>query len=162
MVVWLTSDCDIQAGYIMKVLLLSPQPFFQVRGTPIAIDLLVKTLSKQGHDIDLLTYHEGESRSYPNVRHYRTKSFSVLNNVKPGFSFKKLLCSGLLFIKAAGLLRRNKYDVVHANEEAVFMAWFFRAVFKVPYVYDMDSSLSGQMVDKMPSLGVLASAAAAP
>ncbi len=141
----------------MKILLLAPQPFYQVRGTPIAIDLLVSTLAKQGHNIDLLTYHEGDSRHYHDVRHIRTKAFSFLNGVKPGFSLKKLMCSGLLFLKAFGLLRRNQYDLVHANEEAVFMAWFYRLVFNVPYVYDMDSSLSGQMVDKMPKLKFLSS-----
>ncbi len=136
----------------MKILLLSPQPFYQVRGTPIAIDLLVATLSKQGHQIDLLTYHEGDSRSYENVRHLRTRGFRFLNNVKPGFSVKKLICSSIMFFQAFCLVKKNNYDLIHANEESVFMAQVYRRLFKVPYVYDMDSSLSGQMADKMPSL----------
>lgn len=136
----------------MKILLLSPQPFYQVRGTPIAIDLLVSTLSKQGHDIDLLTYNEGENRNYSSVNHYRTSTLGFLKNIQPGFSFKKLLSSVLLFFKAISLLRKNEYDLIHANEEAVFMALLYKKLFKVAYVYDMDSSLTGQMVDKMPKL----------
>ena len=139
----------------MKILLLSPQPFYQVRGTPIAIDLLVSTLSKQGHEIDLVTYHEGEQREYYNVRHIRTPSLRFLNNIRPGFSFKKLCCSTLLFFKAWGLVRTNKYDLIHANEEAVFMAYMYKKIYKTPYVYDMDSSLSGQMKDKLPALATI-------
>ncbi|MCH2190246.1 MAG: glycosyltransferase [Gammaproteobacteria bacterium] len=136
----------------MKILLLSPQPFYQVRGTPIAIDLLVQTLSKQGHCIDLVTYHEGEARQYDNVNHIRTKRFRFLNKIGPGFSIKKLVCSGLMFFTAWSLLRKRKYDLVHANEEAVFMAWFYKKLYRTPYVYDMDSSLSGQMTDKFQSM----------
>jgi len=136
----------------MRILLLSPQPFYQVRGTPIAIDLLVQTLSKQGHSIDLVTYHEGEERPYSNVNHVRTKGYRFLNKVRPGFSLKKLFCSTLMFFKAWSLVRKGNYDIVHANEEAVFMAWFYKKLYRVPYVYDMDSSLSGQMMDKFPSI----------
>ena len=139
----------------MKILLLAPQPFYQVRGTPIAIDLLLTTLSKQGHIIDLLTYHEGEDRRYENVKHTRIASFAFLSNIQPGFSFKKLLCSGLLFLSAIKLIRNNQYDLIHANEETVFMAVLFNKIFKLPYVYDMDSSLVGQMIDKMPVLKIL-------
>ena len=139
----------------MKILLLAPQPFYQVRGTPIAIDLLVSTLTKQGHQVDLLTYHEGEPRDYLQAQHFRIHHFSFLSNIQPGFSFKKLLCSGLLFIKAFPMVRRNNYDLVHANEEAVFMAYIFKKLFKQAYVYDMDSTLVGQMIDKMPALRLL-------
>lgn len=139
----------------MKILLLSPQPFFQVRGTPIAIDLLVATLSKQGHEVDLLTYHEGEAREYKNVRHLRIKAFRFLSNIRPGFSLKKLFCSALMFFKAWGLVRKNNYHLVHANEEAVFMAYFFKKIYQTDYVYDMDSSLSGQMRDKFPSFSAV-------
>lgn len=136
----------------MKVLLLAPQPFYQVRGTPIAIDLLASTLSKQGHEIDLVTYHEGDSREYDRVNHIRIRAFKFLNGVQPGFSIKKLMCSSVMFFTALRLLRKNQYDLIHANEESVFMAYVFKKLFKKPYVYDMDSSMTTQLVDKMPFL----------
>ena len=40
----------------MKILLLAPHPYYQERGTPIAVDLLVRVLSERGDQIDLLTY----------------------------------------------------------------------------------------------------------
>ena len=45
--------------------------------------------------------------------------------------------------------------MVHAGEEAVFIALLLKVVFKIPYVYDMDSSLAQQMVEKFPRLGFL-------
>ena len=44
----------------MNILLLAPHPFFQERGTPIAVRLLATTLAGQGHAVDMLCYHEGQ------------------------------------------------------------------------------------------------------
>jgi glycosyltransferase involved in cell wall biosynthesis len=41
---------------------------------------------------------------------------------------------------------------VHAVEESAFIAIMLRVIFRLPYVYDMDSSLALQMVEKMPYL----------
>jgi hypothetical protein len=57
-----------------------------------------------------------------------------------------------MFIKAVRLASRKRYDLIHAVEESVFMALILKWVFKVPYVYDMDSSLAQQMVEKYPVL----------
>ena len=38
----------------MKILLLAPHPFYQERGTPIAVNLLLKALSERGDKIDVL------------------------------------------------------------------------------------------------------------
>ena len=43
----------------MRILLVAPQPFYQERGTPIAVRMLVEVLCGQGHAVDLLTFHEG-------------------------------------------------------------------------------------------------------
>ena len=52
----------------MKILLLAPEPFFQERGTPIAIKLLAETLCEQNYEVDLLTYHEGTDISIKGLR----------------------------------------------------------------------------------------------
>jgi glycosyltransferase involved in cell wall biosynthesis len=68
--------------------------------------------------------------------------------VRPGFSSKKVLCNLLLFFKAWGLVRRNRYDLIHAGEEAVFFALFFKLLYRIPYAYDLDSSIAQQLVEK--------------
>lgn len=140
----------------MKLLLLAPHPFFQERGTPIAVRLLAETLGAHGYDIDLLTYHVGEDVELPGVRILRTRSLPWVRAVKPGFSLKKVACDLLLFFKARSLVARNRYDAVHAVEEAAFIARSLQRSHGLPYVYDMDSSLAEQMLEKYPWLRPLA------
>lgn len=132
----------------MNILVLAPQPFFQHRGTPIAVRELVTSLAGQGHQVDLLVYHEGQDVPLSTCRLVRSPRIAGLNGIRPGFSWKKIVCDFLMCFKAASLLSRRSYDVVHAVEEAVFMALVFKGVFRVPYVYDMDSSLVQQLADK--------------
>jgi len=136
----------------MKLLLLAPHPFYQNRGTPIAVRLLASTLGRHGYEIDLLTFHEGAAVELSNCRIIRTRTLSWITNIKPGFSFKKIACDVLLFFKTVSLLRQNRYDAIHAVEEAVFIARFMRLWFGVPYIYDMDSSLAEQLLEKYPLL----------
>jgi len=136
----------------MKILLLAPHPFYRERGTPIAVDRMLRVLSDGGHDVDVLTFHEGDSPSYPNVTLHRIPSPPGIRDVPPGFSAKKLVCDALMFFKGLGLVRRTRPQVIHAVEESVFMATEYRVLFKVPFVYDMDSCLSEQLVDKKPWL----------
>jgi len=130
----------------MRVLLLAPHPFFQARGTPIAVDLLLRVLSSKGHEVDVVTFPEGEDRVYPNVRIHRAAS--SVSGVRPGFSVKKLYCDWGLYRAADRLLAEQRYDVIHATEEAVFFAARFSKRYRTPFVYDMDSLLSAQLADK--------------
>lgn len=142
----------------MRVLIIAPQPFFQERGTPIAVRLAVEAIARQlpqidgqHAEIDLLVYNEGEEISIPGVRIVRAKTPHWLRGVRPGISCKKLLCDCFLFAQALNMLlwaRGQKYDLIHAVEEAVFFAWFAKKIVGVPYVYDMDSSLALQVTER--------------
>jgi len=137
----------------MRILVLAPHPYFQVRGSPIDLDNLLRALSaRPDTEVDLLTYAEGEDRRYPNVSVVRIAALPLTRNVRPGFSLKKLVCDVLMFSKAWSLIRRRRYQVLHAIEETAFMALVFRIVFGIPYVYDLDSSLAQQMVESHPAL----------
>ena len=136
----------------MKILVLAPHPFFQYRGTPIAVKLLCQILSGQGHRITLLSFHEGQPVDIPNVVHHRLPALPGISGIRPGFSWKKLVCDVVMFLKGCLLLKQARPDVVHAIEEAAFIAAGFRCLFGVPYIYDMDSSLSQQLADQMPIL----------
>ncbi len=136
----------------MKILVLAPHPFYQERGTPIAVDLLLKTLSDRGDEVDLLTFHEGRDRSYPGLKIRRIRPWFPVQKIKPGFSLKKLVCDVHLFARFLHLMTTQKYDIVHAVEEAAFMALLACPLRKVPYIYDMDSSMTTQLIDKMKPL----------
>ncbi|MDD5483427.1 MAG: glycosyltransferase family 4 protein [Kiritimatiellae bacterium] len=140
----------------MKILFLAPHPFYQERGTPIAVDLLLKTLSARGDTIELVTFHEGEEKQYAGVTIHRIPALPWVRNIRPGFSWKKLAGDVLLAFKALRLASRNRFQVVHAVEESVFIAMVIRFLFGVPYVFDMDSSMPMQIIEKMPALSVAA------
>jgi len=137
----------------LNILLLAPQPFYQERGTPIAVKLLAQTLAEQGHRVHLLVFAEGEEITLPHVTIHRHISIPAISNIKPGLSLKKLICDFFLFLKCVQLVRKHDFQLVHAVEESVFMALVVKKIFKLPYVYDMDSCMSVQLVDKFPSLG---------
>ncbi len=133
----------------MKILLLAPQPFFQNRGTPIAVRLMAETLGKAGHEVHLLVFHEGEDIAMPNVTLHRIAALSFLLAIPPGFSWQKICCDVLMTAKAVQLHRQFSFDVVHAVEEAAFIAMLLRLFFKVPYIYDLDSWMSDQLLAKL-------------
>lgn len=142
----------------MKILFLAPQPFYQERGTPIAVKIALETLSKKlathgdtSAHIDLLCYAEGEGINIPGVTIHRIWSPRCLSNIRPGISLKKLLCDVIFFVTTLSLVFKNRkqpYSVLHAVEESVFMAWLVRKLWGIPYIYDMDSSLSMQITEK--------------
>ncbi len=139
----------------MNILLLAPHPFYQERGTPIAVNLLLQALSKLGHTVDVLTYHEGTDVSYPGVTLHRIRKPLWVRNVPPGPSLKKILCDLIMFPKALSMASRKPYDLVHAIEESVYMAMWIRRRTGIPYLYDMDSSLARQVAEKFSWLGFL-------
>ncbi len=139
----------------MKVLVLAPHPFYQERGTPIAVNLLLRALGELGHTVDLLTFPEGSDVSHPGLTIHRVRGFGLVRGVRPGFSFKKLVLDGFMLCRAISLAAQRKPDVIHAVEESVFIARILRAIFKIPYLYDMDSSIPDQIVEKNPGLSWL-------
>jgi hypothetical protein len=138
-----------------RVLFLAPQPFYQDRGTPIAVDLLLRVYSERGEILDVLTYHEGRDVSYQHINIIRTPKVPFICNIRPGFSWKKLVCDAFMFMQAAFLVSTRKYQFIHAVEESVFIALLFKLILGIPYLYDMDSSLSQQMVEKYPRLAFI-------
>lgn len=136
----------------MRILVLAPHPFYQARGTPIAVNTVLEFLSSRGHQVDVLTYHEGADVSIPNCRIYRIPRVPGVHNIRPGFSVKKVVCDFVMFGSCLRMMRRTRYDLVHAVEESAFIAAIMKSLIGVPYVYDMDSSLAEQMIDAFPRL----------
>jgi glycosyltransferase involved in cell wall biosynthesis len=139
----------------MNILLIAPQPFFEKRGTPLAVAVLAKALSELGHTIDLVTYHIGEPWSFPSVDHYRACRIPFISSVKKGLSAVKLFLDIFVFIKAASLLVKNHYDCIHGVEEGAMMGVVLKYFFKVKLVYDMDSSIPEQIIDSQSKIWCL-------
>ena len=139
----------------MRILMLAPHPFFKNRGTPIAVKLLLSALSEQGHFIDVLTFPEGERGNIRNVDIFRVTKIPMVKNIPIGFSWKKVFYDSLLFLAMIKRLRKTQYDLIHAVEESAFLALIGKYFYKIPYIYDMDSSIPLQMIDKYPFIRIL-------
>lgn len=131
----------------MKILLVAPQPFYRERGTPMAVRLLVEQLCAFGHEVDLLVYHDGEDVQIPGLRLFRAGRPPGVGEVPIGISLRKLACDLWMVVALHRMLRRHRYDVIHAVEEMVFPAALMHRFYGARLVYDMDSSLSDQLTE---------------
>ncbi len=129
----------------MKILMISPQPFFEPRGTPISVYQRLEGLSALGHQIDLLTYHVGKDVVIPNVKIHRVRKIGVIQHVRIGPSRAKILLDVLIFFKAIRMLLTKRYDVIHSHEEASFFGVILARIFRTRHLYDMHSVLSKQL-----------------
>ena len=128
-----------------RVLVVAPQPFYEDRGTPIAIRQVLEALSQLRYDVDVLTFPVGRAVDIPHVRLHRAGNPFRIRSVPIGFSLRKLVLDVSLVAKLTKLLRREKYSCIHAVEEAAFPVVFLARRLGIPVIYDMQSSLPEQL-----------------
>lgn len=131
----------------MRALVIAPQPFFTPRGTPFSVYYRTLVTSEMGVSVDLLTYGEGQDVDIPGVRIIRIPRFRALGSVRTGPSGLKMFLDVFVVLWTLGLLVRNRYDFVHAHEEAVFFCRFLKPLFRFKLIYDMHSSLPQQLTN---------------
>jgi glycosyltransferase involved in cell wall biosynthesis len=128
----------------LRILFLAPQPFFEVRGTPLAVLHMTRALAELGHEVDLLTFPQGAAAPTTGVRHLRSLWLPV-GRVKAGPSLAKMLLDVPFAAEAMLRLATRRYDVVHAVEESAHLVAPFARLFGVPLVMDVDSSIPDQL-----------------
>jgi len=133
------SSTELSVG--RRVLLVTPQPFYEDRGTPIAVRFVSRALGELGYDVDLLAFPIGQTVSLPRVTIWRSGNPLQLNSVSIGFSWKKALLDASLWQSFRNRLRVDRYDVVHAFEEAAYLASNLCPSRGVPFIYDMASAI---------------------
>lgn len=131
----------------MKILMITPEPFFTPRGTPFSIRGRVQALSALGHEVDMLTYHTGDDIHLPGLHIYRTPWIPWIRSVAIGPSLTKIFLDILLFSLAIIRVTRHRYDVIHTHEEAGLMGVVLARFVKAQHLYDMHSSLPQQLAN---------------
>lgn len=129
----------------MKILVVAPQPFFTPRGTPFSVYYRTRALCELGHEVDLLTYGQGEDVDIPGCRIVRIPALRRLGPVPVGPSMLKLFLDCLMVAWTFGLLLKRRHEVVDAHEEAVFWCRWLKPVFRFRLIHDMHSSLPQQL-----------------
>jgi glycosyltransferase involved in cell wall biosynthesis len=132
-------------GTRRRVLVVTPQPFYQDRGSPIALHAVLSALSERGYAVDLLSFPCGRSLEIPGVRHFRTANPLGFHTIPIGFSLKKLFLDVLLLRLLYTRLRQEPYQCVYAVEEAAFGAVVLCRRSGIRVIYDMESSLPEQL-----------------
>jgi glycosyltransferase involved in cell wall biosynthesis len=133
-----------------RVLLVTPQPFFENRGSSIAARHVLTALGELGYAVDLIAFPMGDESAVPGVRITRTANPIGFSSVPVGFSWRKAFLDLFLLRTLASTLRRERYQCVHALEEAAFLAAPVCRRRGVPLIYDMQSSIPEQLGSRWP------------
>jgi len=128
-----------------RVLIVAPQPLFRFTGTPINVMMMCRALGEQGFEVHVATLPGGDDVALPGLVVHRVSRLPWVGPIPIGFSAGKLAYNGLLALKVLRLLRRGRYDVVHAIEEAAFYAVPLARRFRLPALIDLDSDLVLQL-----------------
>src|ERR1700722_8005801 len=91
-----------------RVLLVTPQPFYEDRGTPIAVRYVAQALSELGAHVDILAFPVGRSVSIPRVRIMRCANPLRLKRVPIGFSWRKIALDATLWQAFSRLVHSGK------------------------------------------------------
>jgi glycosyltransferase involved in cell wall biosynthesis len=137
---------DASADGERRVLMVAPEPFYEDRGTPIAVRNVLDALSELHYEVDLLTYPVGQPIAIPGLQVLRSPNPFGIRRVPIGLSFRKLLLDATLVPAMWLQLRRRRYCCIHAVEEAAFPAVMLGRYAGVPVIYDMQASLPEQLV----------------
>jgi len=124
-----------------RVLIVTPQPFYEDRGTPIAVRYVARALSEIGVEVDLLAFPIGEEIAIKNVSVRRCANLLRFRRVPIGFSWRKIVLDASLWTSFAKQLSLQRYDMVHAVEEAAYIAAAICPRIGQPFIYDMASSI---------------------
>lgn len=127
-----------------NVLNIAPVPFPILRGKSIRVNTHLILLDELGFHQDLLTYPGGDNFSHRNVNIHRANNlFKRKNPSMPGLVLADIFSNLHLIFKAAGLLRRNKYNLIYAHDvDGCLIALISRFLSgkNTPLIYDMHGS----------------------
>ena len=136
---------SVRSSSSPRVLMVTPQPFFEERGTPIAVALTARALVESGYEVDVLAFPVGSDPCIHGVRIERCANPFGFTHVPVGFSLRKALLDLSLLRSMARLLAERAYAVVHAVEEAAWLASLLCPRREIPFIYDMASSIPEQL-----------------
>ena len=122
-----------------KVLFISPQPFFQWRGSPIRVGFDLMALVEQGYKVDFLTLPVGKDKPIEGVRIVRVWNLFLVKEVPIGPSLIKAAFDVLLLFTGLGMAIKNRYDIVHGVEDAGMLGVIITGITRCKLVYEKHS-----------------------
>ena len=136
------------------VLLISPQPFFAARGSPIRVRAEAESLAELGFEVDLLAFPFGQNVKIPGVRLIRTPNPFGLKDVPIGPSFWKGIYDLFLFWTARRLVLRKRYHAIHCVEEAGIIGLLLRPMIECKLIFDKHSDVASHRGGRLRNLAM--------
>lgn len=138
-----------------RILMLAACPFPWPRGTPVRIQRLAQALVEEGHTVDVLAYHLGESIDKLPFKVLRIPNVFYYKRVSAGPSFSKLFVLNPLLVRR--LLKVGKagdYDIIHAHHiEGLMVALTARVMgLRLPIIYDAHTLVGSELRDYGPQV----------
>lgn len=128
-----------------RILGIAPTPFFSDRGCHVRILEEARVLTRLGHKVTICTYHLG--RDPEGVTLHRIPHIPWYSKHDAGPSWHKYYIDMLLTVRALLSGLRDKPDIVHGHlHEGVFIGYFVSRILDVPLVFDLQGSLTGEML----------------
>lgn len=128
-----------------RVMMIAPQPFFRVTGTPINILYMCRALTELGYEVHLVTLPMGETVDVPGLVYHRVPRLPFSGDVPVGFSLAKAAYHVFLLPAVLRLLITHRFAAVHAIEESAFYAVHLARLFGAAAITDLDSDLCYQL-----------------
>jgi glycosyltransferase involved in cell wall biosynthesis len=129
-----------------RVLMIAPTSFFADYGCHVRILEEARILQKLGHSVTVVAYHNGDPVPGLDIR--RTLPIPWRQHYEVGSSRHKLGFDALLLAKTAGLLARERYDVIHAHlHEGALIGNILGRLTRTPLAFDFQGSLTAEMLD---------------
>ena len=152
----IVTDTGSKQQMPLRILMVAACPFPWPRGTPIRIQRLAQALVQEGHKVDVVTYHLGESSDRLPFHVHRIANVFYYNRVSAGPSFTKLFVLDPMLVRCLlKMANADRYDIIHAHHiEGVMTALTARAMgLKLPIVYDAHTLVGTELLDSYPRIG---------
>ena len=127
--------------------MIAPEPFFEPRGTPFSEFHRIRALVDLGHHVDLVTYPFGHDVALPGLRIFRCLRPPFVTHAPIGPSVVKIPLDAMLALTALRRALTGRYDAIHSHEEGGVIGVLLAAIFRIPHLYDMHSSLPQQLTN---------------
>ncbi len=129
----------------MKILFILPAYYPNNKGTPAGIREKCRTLSEAGHKPIVVCYHRHQALP-PYAKVYRIPA-NPFYKKGSGPALSRLWLDWLLFLRAAAVIRRERPDIIHAvGQEGALVAAQLRRIYKIPFVFEIASSMATELV----------------
>ena len=129
-----------------KILMIAPTSFFSDYGCSVRILEETRVLQRQGHQLTICTYRNGQDRAGLDIR--RTPPIPFRERYEVGSSPHKIVFDLLLFWTVLFSAFRKRPDVIHAHmHEGALIGQIVSRLLRIPMIFDFQGSLTGEMID---------------